>query len=54
MIKRGGGVQDIRYRQLSTDMAVVELLVNVCDSMGANIINTICESTAPFLLTLLG
>jgi degradative hydroxymethylglutaryl-CoA reductase len=54
MLKRGGGVQDLRYRQLSTDMAVVELLVNVCDSMGANIINTICEATAPYMQSLLG
>jgi len=28
---------------------VVELLVNVCDSMGANVINSIAEFTAPFI-----
>lgn len=50
MLKRGGGVRDIRYRKLSEDMAVVELLVDVCDSMGANIVNTICEATSPFIL----
>lgn len=30
-------------------MAVVDLYINVCDSMGANIINTICEHTAPLI-----
>ena len=43
MVKRGGGVEDIRIRILDSDMIVVELLVNVCDSMGANIVNTIAE-----------
>ena len=28
---------------------VVELLVNVKEAMGANIINTIAEHTAPFI-----
>ena len=43
MVKRGGGVEDIRVRKLSENMIVVELLVNVCDSMGANVVNTIAE-----------
>ena len=47
MVKRGGGVEDIRVRQLGEQnkdaMIVVELLVNVCDSMGANVVNTIAE-----------
>jgi hydroxymethylglutaryl-CoA reductase len=49
MKKRGGGVVNLRQRRLSTDMVVVELLVNVCDSMGANVINSVCEATAPFI-----
>jgi hydroxymethylglutaryl-CoA reductase len=49
MLKRGGGVKDVRYRQLALDMAVVELLIDVCDSMGANIVNTVCEATAPYI-----
>ena len=44
----------MRYRKLSDDMLVVELLVNVCDSMGANVINSIAEATAPFIHNLLG
>ena len=35
-------------------MIVVELLVDVREAMGANIINTIAESTAPFIHELLG
>jgi hydroxymethylglutaryl-CoA reductase len=35
-------------------MIVVELLVNVCDSMGANVVNTIAEQTSPYLLEIIG
>ena len=49
MVKRGGGVEDIRVRGLGDGMMVVELLVNVCDSMGANVVNTIAEQTSPFI-----
>ena len=35
-------------------MAVVEVLVDVCDSMGANIVNTVCEAAAPYIQQLLG
>ena len=49
MVRRGGGVEDIRVRRLNEEMIVVELLVNVCESMGANIVNTIAETTAPFI-----
>ena len=30
-------------------MVVIDFLVNVCDSMGANIINTILEYVAPLI-----
>jgi hydroxymethylglutaryl-CoA reductase len=54
MVKRGGGVEDIRVRVLGDKMIVVELLVNVCDSMGANVVNTIAELTSPYLMQVLG
>jgi degradative hydroxymethylglutaryl-CoA reductase len=54
MVKRGGGVEDIRVRNLGDQMIVVELLVNVCDSMGANVVNTIAEQTSPYLLEIIG
>jgi hydroxymethylglutaryl-CoA reductase len=34
-------------------MIVVELLINVCESMGANIINTVAENTSPFIQDIL-
>jgi len=49
MVKRGGGVENIRMRKLSESMLVVELLVNVCESMGANVINSLAENTAPYI-----
>ena len=54
MVKRGGGVEDIRVRKLDSEMIVVELLVNVQESMGANVINTIAENTSPFVQQILG
>lgn len=35
-------------------MVVIDLHINVCDSMGANIVNTIVEYTAPFIEELTG
>ena len=42
MVKRGGGVKEFQFRNIQ-DMAVMHVLVNTCDAMGANIINQICE-----------
>ncbi len=30
-------------------MVVVDLHINVCESMGANIVNTVAEHTAPLI-----
>ena len=63
MVKRGGGVKDLRVRLLDSTnqsikstglydvplMGVVDLFINVCDSMGANIVNTICEGVSPYI-----
>ena len=35
-------------------MIVVDILVNVCESMGANVINTVVETVAPLLDQLTG
>lgn len=48
-MKRGGGVEDIRVRKLDNEMIVVELLVNVQESMGANVINSLAENTSSFI-----
>jgi hydroxymethylglutaryl-CoA reductase len=51
MVQRGGGVRDIEVRIFEqTDnnplMLIVHILVDTCDAMGANIINTMCEEIA--------
>ncbi len=51
MVARGGGVRDIEVRVFEqTDtiplMLIVHILVDTCDAMGANIINTMCEEIA--------
>lgn len=47
LVRRGGGVRDIHVRRVprgdGTDMAVVHILMDPCDAMGANIINQVCE-----------
>ncbi len=44
---RGGGVKDIQVRKIQRedgfDMAVIHLLIDTCDAMGANMIIQICE-----------
>jgi len=62
IIKRGGGPRDLEVRHLPPmeqndplgDMVVAHILVDVCDAMGANLINTICEGLAPMLEQLSG
>ena len=48
MIKRGGGVIDLIPRIIQSssqknNYIIVDVHINVCDSMGANITNTVCE-----------
>ena len=51
MVARGGGVQDIEVRTFEQTernplMLIVHVLVDTCDAMGANIINSMCEEIA--------
>lgn len=47
LVRRGGGVAEIQVRQLDRGdggfMAVVHVLADPCDAMGANIMNQACE-----------
>lgn len=47
LVRRGGGVRDIQVRRIprgdGSDMAVVHVLMDPCDAMGANIMNQVCE-----------
>jgi hydroxymethylglutaryl-CoA reductase len=58
LVTRGGGVREIEVRELEladgSQSIVVQLLVDTCDAMGANLVNTICEVVAPKIATLCG
>ena len=58
LLARGGGVTGLWTREhvLEDGRAVltVHLAVNTCDAMGANLVNTVCESLAPRLAELTG
>jgi len=55
MVARGGGVKGVEVRILPAasrsrgDMVVVHLLVDSCDAMGANLVNSMCECVAPLI-----
>ncbi|MDR9389596.1 MAG: hydroxymethylglutaryl-CoA reductase, degradative [Wenzhouxiangella sp.] len=57
MIARGGGAKDLEvFIHPSSgpggDMVVVHLLVDTCDAMGANLVNTMCEGVASLVETI--
>ena len=62
MVKRGGGFSGVEVHQARSyrsgaskqRFVIVETHVNVCDAMGANIVNTVGETLKPFLSKLLG
>ena len=47
LVRRGGGVKSMSVRRLDRGdgdhMAVIHVLADACDAMGANIINQVCE-----------
>ena len=51
LLKRGGGAREVEVRLLElpdgTPAIAIHILVDTCDAMGANIVNSICESVAP-------
>jgi hydroxymethylglutaryl-CoA reductase len=58
MKARGGGVRDIEFRELKlqdgSTVIAVHVLVDTCDAMGANTVNTLCESLAPRIAEICG
>ena len=49
---RGGGPTGFETRPIGTDRVIVHLLVDCRDAMGANLVNTLCETLAPRLAEL--
>lgn len=58
MQRRGGGALDVEVRRVGGGrycrMLVVHLLIDACDAMGANLVNTMCEAVAPHVERLTG
>ncbi|HXS74337.1 MAG TPA: hydroxymethylglutaryl-CoA reductase, degradative [Rhodanobacteraceae bacterium] len=59
MVARGGGAEDVEVvihaaPDGKRDMVVVHLLVDTCDAMGANLVNTMCEGVAPLIEAITG
>lgn len=54
MVQRGGGVVDVKAKILEENMIIVEFFVNVCESMGANIVNSLLEGMSPYIQTITG
>jgi hydroxymethylglutaryl-CoA reductase len=59
MVARGGGATDIEVilhpaTPDNVEMMVVHLMVNTCDAMGANLVNTMCEGVASFIESITG
>ncbi len=54
LVKFGGGAKDINVCILDNRMVITHLLVDVRDAMGANAVNTMCETVAPFIEKITG
>ena len=52
MVLSGGGVVDVKAKVLEEKMLAVEFFVDVCESMGANIINTLLEGMSHYIQTI--
>ena len=55
LVARGGGVREIETRLFELPdgrpLIAVHVLVDTCDAMGANLVNSICEEIAPDVAT---
>jgi hydroxymethylglutaryl-CoA reductase len=59
MVARGGGARDVETHVFPRpdgrgDMLIVHLVVDTCDAMGANLVNTMCEGVASLVETITG
>ncbi|EQD77136.1 hydroxymethylglutaryl-CoA reductase, degradative, partial [mine drainage metagenome] len=59
LVARGGGAKDLEVwihvsPTFGKDMVVLHLLVDTCDAMGANLVNTMCEGVASLVENITG
>jgi hydroxymethylglutaryl-CoA reductase len=54
LVARGGGARGLEVRDLGEGLAVVHVLVDCRDAMGANLVNTVAESVAGRIAELTG
>jgi len=54
LVARGGGARAVEPRDLGDGLFVVHVVVDVCDAMGANLVNTVAEALAPTIAALTG
>jgi hydroxymethylglutaryl-CoA reductase len=54
LVERGGGAREITARDLGCGFVVVHVLVDCCDAMGANLLNTVAEALGARVAALSG
>ncbi len=54
IVARGGGAREIDVRDIGGGMVVTHVIVDVCDAMGANMLNTVAEALGPTVASLAG
>jgi hydroxymethylglutaryl-CoA reductase len=54
LVERGGGARDVTARDLGEGFLVVHVLVDCCDAMGANLLNTVAEALGARVAALSG
>ena len=57
LIAKGGGAVELEFKDLQTErgaMLIVYLIVNVCNAMGGNIVNTMVEKISPYIEQITG
>ncbi len=54
LVERGGGARDVTVRDLGEGFLVVHVLVDCCDAMGANLLNTVAEALGGRVAALTG
>ena len=53
LLKRGGGVKDLSWYYIKNiNSLIIQIHVHTCEAMGANIVNTLCESLAKPLINI--